>query len=347
MKPVTEHLPDNDASRSESDPSRASGIRGVLHRGQDWLLSREQLLNRWSARPRNRALLLVASFAVFIILTVLSFEAIRGGVDFHLWALLVLIFVTTPAMALVNAAEYRVIARVIGHEVSWAGAIHLTVVASAANLLPLPGGVMVRTQALRQRGSSYKGALGANAAAGLAWVGTGCLAIGAFLVGGSDRRIAAGVGLLAVAVAAVVATLGILRRAERDRSLRHLVSLLIVEVTTVVISAVRIALAFMMIGFHINVVQSVALTASIIIAAAVGIFPAGLGLREALAGLIGSAVSLRAARSIAAVAADRVAFQIGLAAIAGVVLVVNHRRSARNRRQAANADPLLVPVDRS
>jgi hypothetical protein len=347
MKRVTEPLPDDGPSRSDSAPSSAQDVPSWRQRCGDWLLSREQTLNRWSARPRNRVLLLAASFAVFVILTVLSFAAIRGGVDFHLWAFLVLVFVATPAIALINAAEYRVIARIIGHDVPWAGAIHLTVVASAANLLPLPGGVMVRTQALRQRGSSYKGALGANAAAGMAWVATGCFAIGVLLVGGSDRRIGTGVGLVAIAIAAVVGTLGILRRAERERSLRHLVALLIVEVTTVILTAVRIALAFMMIGFHVDVVQAVALTASIIIAAAVGIFPAGLGLREALAGLIGSAVSLRAARSIAAIAADRVADQIGLAVIAGIVIVLNHRRSARNRRQAGDSDPLLVPVDRS
>ena len=61
-------------------------------------------------------------------------------------------------------------------------------------------------------------------------------------------------------------------------------------------SAARVYLAFLLIGLSATFLQSTALTAAQIIAAAIGIFPAGLGLREALAGVIGSFVHVRSQR---------------------------------------------------
>src|SRR5918997_866564 len=55
-----------------------------------------------------------------------------------------------------------------------------------------------------------------------------------------------------------------------------------------------------------------AISGSTVIAAMVGIAPAGLGLREAIAGGIAAAVDVPAAAAVAASAVDRVASQIGL-----------------------------------
>jgi hypothetical protein len=72
----------------------------------------------------------------------------------------------------------------------------------------------------------------------------------------------------------------------------------------------------------VSVGQAVALTLSGVIAAATGIFPAGLGIREAVAAGIASAVSLPAAVGFVATAADRIAGLLVLAVASAVVLVL-------------------------
>ena len=125
----------------------------------------------------------------------------------------------------------------------------------------------------------------------------------------------------------------------------------VVETLTVVITAVRIWLAFAMIGKTATPAQAVAQTSAVIIAAAVGIFPSGLGLRELLAGAVGAVVGLDAAAAVAATAADRVAAQIGLAVLAGGLLFFTRHEGKtvedeiEEAIEAVDEDPYLHPMD--
>ena len=285
----------------------------------------EKIFNERAGSAKSRQWLLAFALVLFVVISVASFRALPDGVRFHWWALPLLVLVTTPLTVLANSAEFRVMGAINGHVIGWLSAARLTVIAGAANLLPLPGGVVIRTQALRKAGSSYRHALAANAAAGLAWIGMGSLAIAALLVGNGDTRLAAAL-LTVVGLGCLVAVRAVLHRIDRAGSTRYLAQLIVIELATVVVSGARIFLAFRLIGLSASAAQSIALTASQIIAAAVGIFPAGLGLREALAGGIGSAVHLPLSASVAATASDRITGQLGLAVLAGVLLL-----SARGR----------------
>jgi hypothetical protein len=317
---------------SEPAGSADSGWKARLRR-------LEQLFNQRAGSPRARQWLLAVALVLFVAISVVSFRALPSGVHFRWWALPILVFVTTPLMVAANSAEYRIMGAINGHAIAWISAARLTVVAGAANLLPLPGGIVIRTQALRRQGSSYRHALAANAAAGLAWIGTGCLVIAALFFATDGRRIAAAV-LCAAGLGCLAGVAAILRRVDRRRFGRFLVQLIAVEAVTVAISGARIFLAFRLIGLTATAAQSIALTASQIIAAAVGIFPAGLGLRELLAGGIGSAVGLPLSESVAATASDRITGQLGLALLAGALLLTGRRR----RPSVSPADEVAVPT---
>ena len=114
--------------------------------------------------------MLMAAGAVFLVVTALSFRSLAGHVEMHWWVLPILLLVTGPLTQVANAAEFRYMGLINGHRIGWLDSVRLTVAASAANLLPLPGGVVIRTAALRQRGSSYRRALAANGVAGLIWM---------------------------------------------------------------------------------------------------------------------------------------------------------------------------------
>jgi len=287
----------------------------------------EKSVNNRAASPRAKHWLLGVAFVLFIVISVLSFRGLPDGLHFRWWLLPVLILVTTPMTVLANAAEYRVMGRMSGHDVSWLDSARLTIIAGAANLLPLPGGIVIRTQALRSKGSSYKRALAANAVAGIAWLGTGSLVIAVMFVGKGSTRLASLV-LALVGVGSLVVVAVMLRKVAGAAMPRLLMRLIVVEAATVAVSGLRTFLAFKLIGLSASPAQSVALTASLIIAAAVGIFPAGLGIRELIAGAIGTAVSLSASESVAATASDRISAQLGLAILA-LTLFVQARRQDR------------------
>jgi hypothetical protein len=306
-------------------------------RGRTAVLRRiEQLFASRGGSPRVRRLLLIIALIVFVVVSVISFRSLPDGVHFHWWALPIVLAVTTPLTVLANAAEFRVMGAINGHSVRWLAAVRLTVIAGAANLLPLPGGIVIRTQALRQRGSSYKHALAANVVAGIAWIGTGALAIAVLLAFRPSSRLAALV-LTVVGIACLVGVLVILHRMDRTSAARFLWRFVLVEAATVIVSGARLFFVFRLIGLAASAAQAVALTASQIIAAAVGIFPAGLGLREILAAGIGSAVDLPAGEAVAVTASDRIAVQITLAVFAALLLLPFRRDVTHDVEQAAVA----------
>lgn len=191
----------------------------------------------------------------------------------------------------VLAAEYRLSAWLIGHGVPWGEALRTTILSSAANLLPLPGGVVVRTEALRTKGSGWAPALGSNVVMGLGWMGVALLLAGAFLHGEATVEVAAA---FLVAGAAVVAGMGAaIRGITRDRGLiRAAASVLLLEGVYVAMSAARLYAVLAGLGIAVTYGQAVTLAVAGALAAAVGIFPGGIGLRELLAGALSPLVGL-------------------------------------------------------
>ena len=289
-------------------PRREKALRGL-----------ERVIRARTAASRHRQALLFAALVVFVVITVLSFLSLPRDLHPNWWPVPLVLLVTTPLSVVLNAAEFRVMGAINGHAIAWGAAVRLTVVAGAANLLPLPGGVLIRTEALRQRGSTYKHALAANASAGIAWLGMGCVTIGMLFAFRSDGRLV-GLVLVAAGGVALTAVVVILRRIDRPSTYGNLSRLVIVETGTILVGGSRLFLLFKVLGLTASVAQSITLTASQIIAAAVGVFPAGLGLRELIAGGIGSLVSLPTGAAVAVTAVDRVATQLVLGVIAAALV---------------------------
>ncbi|MCL2781242.1 MAG: flippase-like domain-containing protein [Actinomycetia bacterium] len=282
-------------------------------------------MNRRTTSPHARFWLLGTALVLFVGVSVVSFRSLPKGLHLRLWLLPVLMLGTTPLTALANAAEYRVMGRMCGYHVTWMNSARLTVIATAANLLPLPGGIVIRMQALRQQGSNYGRAFVANLVAFVVWLGAGSLVIGLLFVA-TDRNRLAGAALLVAGILCLALMALLLRKVAPEQTYQLLGSFVVVEAWTVAVSGLRLYLAFRLIGLSASPAQAVALTASMIIAAAVGIFPAGLGIRELIAGGIGAAVALSAGESVAATASDRIASQLGFALLAGSLLALGRRR---------------------
>jgi uncharacterized membrane protein YbhN (UPF0104 family) len=270
---------------------------------------------------RRLLLLAVVLFVVASAIGVANLPPVETEV--HWPVLLLLPLVCVPATVATNAWEYGVTARLVGHRIPPGDAARVSVLSTAANLLPIPGAVLVRSRALRQRGTGIGAALTLTTAIGVAWVGVTALLAGALqLVSGEPPLgaavLAAGVVVLGLAGLLASRAAGVeLRRADVG-------TVLLVEVVAVVVAAARLQIVLWGLGYAPGVSQSLALSLAGSLGSAVGFLPAGLGVREVLAAGIGPIVGLPAAVSLVATAVDRVVGLVVLAGIAAFLVATGH-----------------------
>ena len=270
------------------------------------LPDRLRRLTRWrTPSPRWRGVLLLVAGALFIGGAVFSFRELDvEPATLVWWPLVVVAVVGTPATIAANAAELRAMARLTtgGVAPGWLHAARVVIVATAANILPLPGGALVRVHALRTAGAPLGQATSVTLLAALLWVAT---SVG--IAGGAALTFApvAGVLALLLGVGGVVAVAVLVRTTTSRWSLRGLAALALVEVVTTVIHGARLWLVLLSLGVAAQVRQALVLGAGAPLAAAAGIFPSGLGLAELLSALLAPAVALPAAAGFGAAALAR------------------------------------------
>jgi hypothetical protein len=273
----------------------------------------------WSSRPRNKRWLLLIAFAIFVVLAVISFQNLPDGVALQPGFMVAIALIAAPAGWLLNTFEYRSIAKAAGHRVSLDTALQVTLAVNLANLLPVPGGVAVKTAALKLEGSSLGSAVSVNAIAGIIWIGATAALVGIALLTDPDF----------VARGAVVATVGAAMLGGAALSLRRRLPgwrRVFVEL----VAALRTALAFAAIGETASIAAFITIASAHVLAVAIGFFPAGLGLSEALAAALALTVQVSPAVAVAASAVERVS------SAAGRILILSamglHLRNASRRR---------------
>jgi hypothetical protein len=290
--------------------------------------------------------LLLTAAAVFVAMAVGSFRALPDeGRSGNLWLVAVLVLVTTPATLVLNALEYRAMAHALDHRIRFDSAVRVSLVASLANYLPAPGGVAVRTAALKRAGSTIGSALSINAVAVVIWAGAAATVAGLGLVVATPRVVAGSLAAV-LGLAGLGGAAALLRRQSPGGGWEGTFGrLLLVEYAMVAVSGLRVWISLAAIGEPTNLGAAVAIASSVVIAALVGIFPAGLGLREGIAGGLAAAVGVAAAAAIAASAVDRVASQIGMA-LCAPLLGVRWRDIARSSSAPTDGsiDPTGAPA---
>lgn len=267
------------------------------------------------ARWRN-ALLATAAIGVAIV-SVWAWRSSGLGVDDLEWAPVVgFLAVAAPLSLGLKAAEFDVAARIADQRPSVRRSLDVAVVSSAANLLPLPGSLIVTVQSLSASGSTYGGAIVAGAVPGLAWLGITGVAGGIGIAVAGPPVLGAAVTAAGVAVGAIAARLFAATAPERGR--RALAARIVaVEVGWLVVSALRLALAVVALGETVDLPQALALSVAGALTVAIGFFPGGLGVREALLAGLSPLIGLELDIGVLIGTVDRVLWLVFLAVVAG------------------------------
>jgi hypothetical protein len=232
--------------------------------------------------PTVRTTLLVLSGLAVVAASVWAWRSsgLRAD-DIELLPIVVAFAVAAPVSLVLKALEFRVAARVAGQRPSGRRSLDVAVVSSAANLLPLPGSLLVTVRSLSEDGTTYGRAIAASAVPGLAWLAiTGV--VGGTAIGIEGTPVLATIVVAAGVVAAVGAALLFRSSAPAEGRMGLIASIVAVEAGWLAVSAFRLGLAVSALGVSIEPTQAVALSVAGALTVAIGFFPGGLGVREAL-----------------------------------------------------------------
>ncbi|MGH2555139.1 MAG: glycosyltransferase [Actinomycetota bacterium] len=306
-------------SESPAGKARRRGGR-VVALFVGWASKRER------ARARLERLLLPVAVAIFVAATVIAVRnlpPLRGPVRWPL--LLVAALIGIPATLVLNAKEYQVSARMVGHRVPLSASMVVGLIAAAANQLPIPGSVLVRVRALGRLGTTYSRAAFSTALMGLLWIAATGLVAGAFQV--PTGRWELGVALLGAGGLVLGLSILLFRsRVGGPRRVGVLIEGLAVEGGLVLVAGFRYYLVLRGLGFEASPSQAMVLTLAIVIAAMAGFLPGGLGLREVLAAGFSPVAGLPASVGLLATAIDRVMGLVVLG-LASLIVLARSRSS--------------------
>jgi len=285
-------------------------------------------------RPSQRTerILLAVSLVAFVVLGVLAathFPDVGTGVR---WEVLLPVGIIGMSLNLVlNALEFEVTARFVGRRIPLLRAMRITIMGSAANLLPLPGGALVRVQALAADGARYRHTLTAAAVMGGMAVGASFVLVG--LTNVADIGVGVLLALLTAGLLVFVIATAMLRTAsDTRRATRFALLAFGLEALYLMVASVRLWLIFIGLGVEVSLPAAFALSGVGTVASAAGIFPGELGIKEALIGLVSPLVGVPVAVGVTGAVVARL-FGFAVLSVASCFLLVTDavRRSRQKR----------------
>lgn len=189
--------------------------------------------------------------------------------------------------------------------------------ASAANLAPIPGAVLVRARDLYSRGAERDSIVKALATIGGGWIAVSLLAAVISLFAAGRHKAAFAALLLSMVATAMLPVIG----PRVGRRLRTTAQCLGVEAVSVGAQAAGFLAVFRALGLDADLSEVLGLPLAGALASASGFFPGGLGLRELLAAGLAEMVGLSAASGALGSAVDRIVALVTLA-IGGLLLLL-------------------------
>lgn len=311
-------VPVNDTPTDEIDEIEQDDERNPLLRAAGWGMRVMRSAEKRS--PRVERTLLVVALVVFVLSAWFGWQSLPDVDDgTQLWVLGLAALAAVGAL-LINGGEFAMSSAFLGRRIPPMAAFHVSVLSTAANAMPIPGAVVMKTRALRQQGQSYKRSVAVTAAMGVMWVAVALVFVGLLQALTDDPVI--GLVFLAPGVVGVVTAGALIRSSAPGRLGSRVAAAFGLETASVASAAIRIHLITVALGHDAPLRQSAAFAAAAIIASAVGIFPGGLGLRELLSAGTAGLIGLDPAIGLVVSAVDRILSMAVVGATAGLLLAI-------------------------
>ncbi|MFC2966797.1 hypothetical protein [Acidimangrovimonas pyrenivorans] len=230
--------------------------------------------------------------------------------------LLWLVALALPATITLNATEMELSARLIGARFGVGRALRLTIFASAANMLPLPGAAMVRLAGLSAAGGSLKSGGAVTLMIALMWLGVAFAASGLFLLAPAP-----GFGAPALALGLGLTALALVWARRVSGGWAGGLGIAAVKLALVAVSVLRIKLCLAALGVPASLPQVSVFAVAGVLGSAISVVPAGLGVREAVSAALAPIVRLPAGAAFLATALDRLLGMAVMLMLAGLLVL--------------------------
>ncbi|MEP2737176.1 MAG: hypothetical protein ABJP34_12870 [Erythrobacter sp.] len=266
-------------------------------------------LSQWAKRAkaplaRFRIPILILAAIAFVIGMIWSISALGlKWSDVALAPIALLALVIAPLSVAYSAVNMQLMGKAIGTKIGFLYGAQISAFAQIAELLPIPGGAIVRTAALMKSGGKTGNSAGLVVAFALLWIACAAAGCGLALLHISPAAYAPLIGGVTL-IAGIVLWLG------TSFGWAIAISALFLRILGLSIVSLRVIVAFAVIGIAVGAQDALAFAFALILGSAASIVPAGLGIGEGLSALMAGAVEVDPAAAFIAAAIGRL---VGLA----------------------------------
>lgn len=225
------------------------------------------------------------------------------------------IAVGVPLTMIANAFEFILIGSSVKRQIPFLRALEISIIASAANMLPVPGGAMTRVAALKAYDVRYGDGIIITMLFAFIWIAVAFFFAGAFLF----LRVPGIVAICFLSTGGITCA-GCLLWVRRRGAPWSVVSwALIQRISLVSLDGLRLWWCLQALGINAGFSQAAAFVIGGVIGSAVSIVPAGMGIREGTSAALAPLVGLAAASGFMAAALNRILALAILTPAAGIL----------------------------
>ena len=234
--------------------------------------------------------------------------------------LLANVFIVQPAILAVAAVTLGISARVVNSRINFSASLKAVSYSSFAEILPIPGGALVRGAALMRSGADLRSTTYVITLTSILTLTLlGSLSSGALLMMGTTQA-------WPVLALTILATLFILVSIAKRVSIAVTAAVVGARLATAAVGALSIYFALAAIAAPSGALEATLLTVSGSLGTAVSIVPAGLGISEAIAAGLATLTDIRPEAAFLAVALHRALGLVASLAILVAMRLVRHIR---------------------
>lgn len=293
--------------------------------GHGWRrIVRGWLVNLRPSRWQASKPVLAAAAGALLVGGVLAWRALGLTADDIQLGPLLVSALLVPVSVLLLAFEFQAIGRLVGTRITLGDAMRVSVIGSVANLLPIPGAALVRLDSLKEQDVPWGTATRSVLGVGLIWsaISLSAAGLGAF----ASASAIVGLTLVCAAAATLVAAWALVPSGSAP--LRWWGVTVAIEVVAVGLGATRILMTFAALGLAATWGQAFTLVMAGAVSSIIGVVPAGLGVREGIAGGVAATVGLSFAEGFLVTGLVRVVWLVVQAPVALMTTRFDSRRHA-------------------
>jgi len=240
-----------------------------------------------------------AGFGLGLILAIRSQPDLLHNIR---WGPAILVIVLgVPSNMLANAFEFMLHGASMGRKIPFFSAVEISIISSAANMLPMPGGLATRVIALKSYNVQYRDGIAVNFLFAFIWIAVIFTFVGLCLLPYDIwfKWFFLSIGLITGIISIVWAK-------KREISFHIFTLAALQRLIMAFLGALKLWWCLLALGVSAEFGQAAVLVISGIIGSAMSIMPAGLGIREGVSAGLATIVGLSAASGFLAAAVNRI-----------------------------------------